>query len=136
MYKRVLLPLLFAGAIASGQTIITFAGNGTASFSGDGGPANQAAVNDVVGLATDAQGNVYLADENNNRIRKVSPAGIITTFAGNGSASYSGDNGPALQAALSGPSGVCVAPSGIVYINDLNNKRVRAVSTSGIITTV
>ncbi len=68
MRLRLILPLL-AAAIASGQTITTFAGNGTAGFSGDGGPAAQAQVNDVVGLAADAAGNIYMADQNNHRIR-------------------------------------------------------------------
>ena len=60
MHQRILLPLLLAATIASGQKITTFAGNGTPGFSGDSGPAAQAEVNDVVGLATDAQGNIYL----------------------------------------------------------------------------
>src|SRR5580698_8292740 len=105
---RFVLPLL-AAAFASGQTITTFAGNGTAGYSGDGGPAAQAEINRVVGLAIDGAGNIYLADQNNNRVRKVDTAGVITTFAGTGTAGYSGDGGPAAQAELNGPLGVCVA---------------------------
>jgi uncharacterized protein (TIGR03437 family) len=132
---RFVLPLL-AAAIASGQTITTFAGNGTAGYSGDGGPAAQAEINRVVGLAIDGAGNIYLADQNNNRVRKVDTAGVITTFAGTGTAGYSGDGGPAAQAELNGPLGVCVAPSGAIYVTDEGNGRVRAISPSGTITTV
>jgi len=129
------MPLL-AAAIASGQTIGTFAGNGTAGYSGDGGPATQAEINRVVGLATDAAGNIYLADQDNNRVRKVDTHGVITTFAGTGTAGFSGDGGPAAQAELNGPLGVCVAPSGGIYVNDEGNLRVREISPSGTITTV
>ena len=90
----------------------------------------------MVGLAVDAAGNVYLADQNNNVVRKVDTNGVITTFAGTGTAGYSGDGGQAAQAELSGPLGVCVAPSGDIYVNDYGNLRVREISTSGIITTV
>jgi len=135
MYARVWLPLL-AAAVASGQTINTFAGNGTAGYSGDGGPAIKAEINRVVGLATDAAGNIYLADQNNNVVRKVDTNGVITTFAGTGAAGYAGDGGPAAQAQLNAPLGVCVAPSGAIYVNDYGNLRVREISTSGTITTV
>jgi uncharacterized protein (TIGR03437 family) len=132
---RFILPLL-AAAIASGQTIQTFAGNGTAGYSGDGGQATQAEINRVVGLATDADGNIYLADQNNNVVRKIDTNGVITTFAGTGAAGFTGDGGLATQAELNGPLGVCVAPSGSIYVNDEGNGRVREISTSGIITTV
>ncbi|HXB73149.1 MAG TPA: hypothetical protein VNY05_33235 [Candidatus Acidoferrales bacterium] len=135
MHTRLVLPLL-AAAMASGQTITTFAGNGTAGFSGDGQQAAQAMINRVVGLVADAAGNIYLAEELNNRVRKVDTNGVITTFAGTGTAGFSGDNGPALQAQLSGPLGLCVAPSGDIYVTDQGNKRVRKISPSGTITTV
>ena len=135
MRGRLLLPLL-AAAIASGQTINTFAGNGTAGYSGDGGQAKQAEINRVVGLAADAAGNIYLADQNNNVVRKVDKHGVITTFAGTGVAGYAGDGGQASAARLNGPLGVCVAPSGAIYVNDEGNLRVREISTAGIITTV
>jgi uncharacterized protein (TIGR03437 family) len=135
MQTWIVMPLLTA-AIASGQTISNFAGNGTAGYAGDGGPATQAQINRAVGLAVDAQGNVYLAEELNNRIRKVDTSGVITTFAGTGSAGFSGDNGPAAQAQLNGPLGVCVSPSGDLYVNDNGNKRVRKISPAGTITTV
>jgi len=135
MHVRLLVPLL-AAAIASGQTINTFAGNGTAGYMGDGGPAKQAEINRVVGLATDQAGNIYMADQNNNVVRKVDTNGVITTFAGTGTAGFGGDGGQAAQALLSGPLGVCVAPSGAIYVNDYGNLRVREISTTGIITTV
>jgi uncharacterized protein (TIGR03437 family) len=118
------------------QTITTFAGNGTAGFSGDNGPATQAMINRVVGLAADSAGNVYLAEENSNRVRKVDRNGVITTLAGTGTAGFSGDNGSAAQAQLSGPLGVCVDSAGNVYVNDNGNKRVRKISTNGTITTI
>ena len=93
MHVRLLLPLL--AVIASGQTITTFAGNGTAGYSGNLGPAVQAQINRVVGLATDASGNVYLADENNNVVRKVDTNGIITNIAGTSVSGFTGDGGPA-----------------------------------------
>jgi DNA-binding beta-propeller fold protein YncE len=137
MNKKVVLSILAVGAIALGQKITTFAGTGTPGFSGDNGPAAQAEVNYVTGLAADANGNIYLADQNNNRVRKVSTNGVLRTFAGNGTAGFSGDSGPALQAQLNTPIGVCVAPtSGAVYVNDLTNRRVRMISPSGTITTV
>ncbi len=131
------LPAAFLlAALASGQIITDFAGDGIAGYSGDNGPATQAEVKRVVGLASDASGNIYLADQNNNVVRKVDPSGTITTFAGTGAQGFSGDSGPATQALLNQPSGVCVAPSGVIYVNDQFNHRVRAISTSGIITTV
>ena len=137
MSMRFRLPAaLLLASLASGQTISNFAGNGIAGYAGDTGPATQAKVNRVVGLAADANGNVYLADQNNNVVRKVDTNGTITTFAGTGAQGFSGDNGPATQALLNQPSGVCVAPSGVVYVNDQKNNRVRAISTSGTITTV
>ena len=83
MHTKIILPLL-AAVVASGQTITSFAGNGTAGYSGDGGQAALAQINRVVGLAVDAAGNIYLAEELNNRVRKVDANGVITTFAGTG----------------------------------------------------
>ncbi len=135
MNCRPIWPLLVA-AIASGQTIINFAGNGTAGYSGDMGFATLAEINRVVGLASDAAENIYLVDQNNSVIRKVDSIGTITTFAGTGIPGFSGDQGPATQAQLSGPTGICVAPSGVIYVNDQGNHRVRAIATDGTITTV
>lgn len=130
--------ILFALIAATGwaQTINTYAGNGAAGFSGDNGPATQAQINRVVGMAADSQGNIYLADELNNRVRKIAANGVITTFAGTGAAGFSGDGGPATAAALNKPLGVCVDSADNVYINDYLNYRVRKVAPNGIIATV
>ena len=136
MRLKLFFAALLLAAVASGQTIVDFAGDGAAGYLGDNGPAIQAKINRVVGLASDASGNIYLADQNNNVVRKVDPRGIITTFAGTGAPGFLGDNGPATQALLNGPLGVCVAPSGVIYVNDQGNHRVRAIATDGTITTV
>jgi uncharacterized protein (TIGR03437 family) len=101
------------------------AGTGTAGFSGDGGPATKATLNNPVGIALDSAGSLYIADSNNGRIRKVTPDGTIFTIAGKGGASYSGDNGPALSAGLAFPRGVVVDGNGNVYIADTQNHVVR-----------
>ena len=136
MRCRLIWPLL-AAALASGQTITNFAGNGSPGYQGDNGPATQAEVDNVVGLAADAAGNIYLADQNYSVVRKVDTNGVVTTFAGVGAPGFTGDQGPATQAKLRGPTGVCVGPSGDVYVNDLGNHRVRRIAAgTGIITTV
>jgi uncharacterized protein (TIGR03437 family) len=116
--------------------ISTIAGNGTKGYSGDGGPATSAQFDVVVGVAADNAGNVYIADTNNGRIRKIDTSGIITTVAGNGTVGYSGNGGPATSAALSGPVAVAVDGAGNLYICDTGNSSIRKVDTSGIITTV
>ncbi len=121
--------------IDTGGNFTTFAGNGNAGYSGDGGPAASAQLNAPVGLAVDAAGNVYIADSRNQVIRKVAVSGLISTFAGNGVAGYSGDRGPATQASLNSPLGVAVDPSGDLYIADTNNRRIREV-TNGVINTI
>ncbi len=124
--------------VAAGTGIITtYAGIAqSCGFNGDGGPATSAQIYQPSGLTLDASNNLYIADNANSRIRKVTSAGIISTIAGNGSYGYSGDGGLATNAMLSGPTDVAVSPSGNVYIADSYNSRVRMVNTSGIITTV
>jgi sugar lactone lactonase YvrE len=116
--------------------ISTFAGNGVFAYSGDGGPATSAALNEPGGMALDSAGNVYIADTNNSVIRKVDSSGIIHTFAGNGGFAYSGDGGPATSAALQFPIGVALDSAGNLYIADTSNNVVRKVDTAGIIHTV
>jgi uncharacterized protein (TIGR03437 family) len=118
----------------SNGVITTVAGNGTYGFSGDNGPATSARLYSPSGVAVDSAGNLYIADADNNRIRKVSD-GVITTVAGNGTEGFSGDNGPATSAQLYNPYGVAVDSAGNLYIADYGNNRVRKVS-NGVITTV
>lgn len=122
--------------ISPAGMISTYAGQGTAGYTGDGGAAAQAQLNAPMGLALDAAGGLYIADSGNNAIRKVSKSGAISTVAGNGSQGYSGDGGAATAAALTQPEGVAIDPSGLLYIADTFNNRVRAVALSGLIQTV
>jgi sugar lactone lactonase YvrE len=101
----------------SGGTITTVAGNGTHGFSGDGGPATSASLWNPSGVAVDSAGNLYIADTDNKRIRKVS-GGMITTVAGGGADGFLGDGGPATSASLAFPSGVAVDSAGNLYIAD------------------
>jgi len=105
--------------------LTSFAGNGSSNFSGDNGPALSASLNDPVGVAVDAAGNVYIADTFHNRIRKVSSSGIITTIAGNGIAFYSGDGSYATSATLFFPHDVAIDSSGKVYVADTSNNVIR-----------
>lgn len=113
--------------------IITVAGGGSGS---DGGAATNASLNRPWGVVLDAVGNLFIGDLGNNRVRKVDANGIITTVAGNGSASFSGDGGAATNASLNGPTGVAVDAVGNLFIADYENERIRKVDTNGIITTV
>jgi DNA-binding CsgD family transcriptional regulator/sugar lactone lactonase YvrE len=108
-----------------------FAGTGVAGFSGDGGAAETAQLDWPIGLALDAKGNVYIADTENNRIRKVDALGTITTVAGDGHDGDSGDGGNATEARLNIPFGVAVAADGTLVIADTGNNRLREVTVSG-----
>lgn len=147
--SSVFVGLLYCFAIAAGPvnaqialppygTIHTVVGVSTSGYSGDGGPAINAEIHSLQGLAVDANGDLYIADSQNNRIRKVTAStGVITTVAGNGAADYSGDGNVATGAALNGPSGVAVDTNGNLYIADTQNNRIRKVTVStGVITTV
>ena len=116
-----------------------------AGFSGDGGKATDALFYNPWAATVDSDGNLYVADSCNNRIRKIDPNGIITTVAGSGgntsstscafATGYSGDGGPATTAQLNQPKGVAVDSAGNIYISDAGNKVIRKVDTGGIITT-
>ncbi|MCB0094766.1 MAG: PKD domain-containing protein, partial [Caldilineaceae bacterium] len=114
----------------------TVAGTGAAGYNGDNIPAIQAKINGVSGLAVGSDGSLYIADTNNNRIRRIGPDGMITTIAGTGNVGYGGDGGPAAQAKLWAPKDVAVGPDGSLYIADWYNHRVRRVTPTGLITTV
>ena len=116
--------------------VTTVAGNGISGYTGDGGAATIARLNNPQSAVVDASGNLLIADTSNNRIRKVSVNGIITTVAGNGTAGFSGDGGAATNAKLSGPYGVAVDPAGNLFIADTSNSRIRKMDTNSIITTV
>jgi trimeric autotransporter adhesin len=123
---------------ANSQIITTIAGTGTGAFSGDGGPSTSAQLFIPYGVASDAAGNLYIADGFNQRIRKINAAtGIISTIAGTGTAGYSGDGIAATSAKLNYPNAVCVDGSGNIYVSDVNNSRIRKINAStGLISTI
>lgn len=116
--------------------ISTIAGTGTASYSGDFGPATAAMMNLPSGIAADKRGNIYIADFNNNAVRHIRPDGNIYIFAGTSGAGYSGDGGPATAAQLNTPARIYIDTSGNVYIDDYGNNRIRKVDATGTITLV
>ena len=131
----------FYGRSISAGDIYTVAGNGTGGFSGDGGPATSAELNQPIGVAVDAAGSLLIADSGNHRIRVVAArtgtfygqpmtAGDIYTVAGNGTAGFSGDGGPATSAELNFPAGVAVDAAGNLVIADLRNDRIRVAAAS------
>ena len=115
-------------------TITTVAGTGEPGFSGDGGPATKARLNVPFAVAVDREGNLYITDEGNYRIRKVDKDGIITTFAGTGEDRHSGDGGPATSAQLRDPGSLAFDAQGNLYVADYTS--VRKIDPSGTITTV
>ncbi len=117
----------------SAGTITTIAGTGTPGFSGDGAAATLAQLSHPMGVAVDSNGNIYIADTNNQRIRKIT-AGTISTIAGDGEQFFSGDGAAATAAVLNSPTGVAVDSSGNVYIADRHNQRVRMISGTTIST--
>jgi uncharacterized protein (TIGR03437 family) len=122
--------------LVSAGMISTVAGNGIMAFSGDGGRAISASFSDVTGAALDSAGNLYLADASNRRVRRVTPAGIVTTIAGTGIQGDSGDQGLAINATLNRPFAVTLDAAGNLYICDSSNHDIRRVNlASGIITT-
>jgi uncharacterized protein (TIGR03437 family) len=116
--------------------INTIAGNGSPGFAGDSGPAGAALLNEPTGVVVDSSGNLYVADSLNGRVRKITPSAAISTVAGNGGYSYSGDGGPAAKAELYQPQAVAVDASGNSYIADSGNHVVRKVAANGTIATI
>jgi len=116
--------------------ITTIAGTGRAGFSGDGGPATEARLNNPSGIAVDPNGRIYLADPGNHRVRRINRHGIITTVAGNGESGYAGDRGPAKKAALGKPLRVVLDTDDNLYIASYDCSCVRMVGPDGIISTI
>ena len=121
--------------VAASGGITTYAGTGIAGYSGDGGKASAARIFDPIGAVLDSAGDLVFSDFGNCVVRKITPGGIISTIAGNGTCGYSGDGGPAKQASLAGPWAVAYDSKGNLYISDTSDEVVRQVSTAGIITT-
>ncbi|HTS64549.1 MAG TPA: Ig-like domain repeat protein [Candidatus Acidoferrales bacterium] len=123
---------------AASGIVTLVAGNGSAGSSGDGGLATLASLNATRGLAMDAAGNIFVAEMMGQRVRRIdAQTGIITTVAGNGTAAFSGDGGPAVNASLKAPFGLAIDAAGNLYIADAGNARVRRVDAqTGVITTV
>jgi trimeric autotransporter adhesin len=118
------------------QTATIFAGKGNGTYSGDNGPAINAAFNSPQAIAIDVAGNIFIADTNNFAIRRIDAVtGIVTTIAGGNGSGYTGDNGQATGAQFKGPTGVAVDLAGDIYVSDSTSAVVRKISTSGIITT-
>lgn len=122
--------------ITPAGVITTIAGNGARGHAGDGGNALNASFATVNGLAVDAAGNVYVTDTPAQRVRKITPAGLISTFAGNGDPGFSGDNGPGASAQLNTPSGLDTDAAGNLYIADSLNQAIRKVTPAGVISTI
>ncbi len=122
--------------IGANGIITTIVGTGEPGYSGDGGAATSAKLNCPRGLAVDGQGNIFISDSGNSRVRKISSGGTITTLAGTGTAGFSGDGGPAKSAQIGYPRGLAVKAGGALYFSDGLNFRVRMISPDGTISTV
>ncbi|MFN0085449.1 MAG: Ig-like domain-containing protein [Blastocatellia bacterium] len=118
------------------QVLITTAGTGAFGNRGDDGPATGAELAAPRGIAVDAAGYLYVADINNRRVRKISPGGVITAFAGTGELGSGGDGGPAVNATFNAPTGLALDSAGNLYISDSNLNKVRKVAADGKISTV
>lgn len=133
-YFTLLLALLFAGNCMHAQMIVTVAGNGTSGYAGDSGPATSAQINQVLRIATGTGGKLLIADYLNRRLRQVNTSGVITTIAGTGSLSYSGDGGPASAAEIGAATHIACDAVGNIYLSQPG--KIRKIDPSGIITTI
>lgn len=122
--------------VSTAGIISTFAGNGSPTYGGDGGPATAAGIGAITGIAVDTAGNIYLGGGIGNRIRKVDPMGIITTYAGNGGTGYGGDGGPATDAQFGASPAMTIDVLGNLFVADESNHRIRKIDISGIVTTI
>lgn len=122
--------------ITTDGIIHTVTGTGTSDFSSDQGPASLAGISAPTGVATDAFGNVYIADSTNFRIRKIDSSGIITTYAGNGNFGFAGEGVQARDAVLNSPYGIVVDSAGNVLFSENSNHRIRKIAPNGVITTI
>lgn len=137
MKNKLLIFLFCAGiTIAEAQIITDVAGNSSQGYSGDGGNAIEAQLNRPQDIVFDQVGNLYFSDQNNHCVRKINPSGIISNYAGNGTAGFSGDGNLALNAQLNKPQGLAMDQFGNLYIADKGNYRIRKVSANGVITTI
>lgn len=137
MRHTALLALALLAAHAGAQTVSTFAGTGAKGFSGDGGPAAKAQLNNPFAIARGPDGFMYICDVDNHRVRRVAPDGTISTYAGNGKKAYAGDGGPATQASLNQPYELAWDKAGNLYFVEIGNHVVRRVDAkSGTISTV
>ena len=134
---RVISAVLLWPVVTSAQTITTFAGTGTQGYSGDTGVPAAAKLNNPAGVFADTAGVLYIADTGNHVIRRINAAGdTITTIAGTGTAGFSGDDSTATNAQLNAPAAVFVDSTGLIYVADTGNHRIRRISTTGGISTI
>ncbi|KAL0484949.1 E3 ubiquitin-protein ligase [Acrasis kona] len=137
VYLLASLAVLLSFAVCNTLTITTVAGfTSSEGYSGDNGPATNAQLNGPRGIHVAPNGEVYIADGSNHRVRKISANGVITTVAGTGVQGFSGDNGLATSAQLDTPYNLNTSPTGELIIVDRNNHRIRSVSSAGVITTI
>jgi sugar lactone lactonase YvrE len=122
--------------VSADGTIHTLAGNGKSAFDGDGGPATDHSLDYPLSTVVDRDGNVYIADDNQNRVRKVAPDGTMTTVIGDGSFGSKGDGGPASKAQVNDPQGVAIDAAGNLYVSEYGANRIRRIDPAGVVTTI